>query len=158
MMIYRQPIYHRFESISSAAQHALPSLAPPWCLGGELPRPECAKPSQQPKGAFAQPALAALGEMCYCARMIYAEGIIPEPSAALEATQGLCLPSMAEFGRRGSPGGSPSQRLDAEGRFGNVRPSQTQSHLVKPSPTLNFREPDKAEARVSGAVTTCCGI
>ncbi len=101
--------------------------------------------------------------MCYgTGGMIYAVGIRPSAFAkamADRAAQGVCLRRTRR--RHGSAGASPSQtterrlrggrgsrravrrwnlrQFDPEARPGKVRPSQTQSNLVAPSPTINFR-------------------
>ncbi len=85
--------------------------------------------------------------------MTYAVGIsLPAAGVALGTAQGVRPAGADRSGRRGSPGGSPSQtaiqrlrggrgssRAAVVSRIEPVKPSPTQSNLVKPSPTINFR-------------------
>ncbi len=85
---------------------------------------------------------AATRNVRFCRSMKYAVGICPAAGTAVVAAQPLCLAGAVTggLGQAALPTpGTPGQVTRPTADTTADKPSQTQSHLVKPSPTINFR-------------------
>jgi hypothetical protein len=95
--------------------------------------------------------------MCYrTARMIYALSICPGAFWRATAARREARPPTSPMGSANLA--QPASAEAMTDRSGPVKPSPTQSHLVKPSPTFNFPLSRGASTRVTRSIRAICGI